>query len=78
MRLVIQRSKDASVTVDNKVVGKIDSGLVILVGFTEGDNEGVLKIDGEADYVGSVHGDEITVDKYLYLDGIQVDIECCL
>lgn len=42
MRLVIQRSKDASVTVDNKVVGKIDSGLVILVGFTEGDNEEII------------------------------------
>jgi D-tyrosyl-tRNA(Tyr) deacylase len=42
MRLVIQRSKDASVTVDNKVVGKIDSGLVILVGFTEGDNEDII------------------------------------
>lgn len=42
MRLVIQRSKDASVTVDNKVVGKINSGLVILVGFTEGDNEEII------------------------------------
>lgn len=39
MRLVIQRSKDASVTVDEKVVGKIKSGLVILVGFTDGDTE---------------------------------------
>lgn len=42
MRLVIQRSKDASVTVDNKVVGKIESGLVILVGFTEGDTEEII------------------------------------
>jgi len=42
MRLVIQRSKDASVTVDNKVVGKIDSGFVILVGFTEGDAEEII------------------------------------
>jgi len=42
MRLVIQRSKDASVTVDNKVVGKIKSGLVILVGFTEGDTEEII------------------------------------
>lgn len=39
MRLVVQRSQDASVTVDNKIVGKISSGLVILVGFTEGDTE---------------------------------------
>ncbi len=42
MRLVIQRSKDASVTIDNKVVGKIKSGLVILVGFTEGDTEEII------------------------------------
>ncbi len=42
MRLVIQRSKEASVTVDNKVVGKINSGFVILVGFTEGDTEEII------------------------------------
>lgn len=37
MRVLVQRSGNASVTVDNKVVGKIDSGLVLLVGFTDGD-----------------------------------------
>lgn len=42
MRLVIQRSKNASVTVDDKIVGKINSGLVILVGFTEGDTEEII------------------------------------
>lgn len=42
MRVVVQRSKEASVRVDNKVVGKIDNGLVILVGFTEGDNELII------------------------------------
>jgi len=42
MRLVIQRSNNASVTVDDKVVGKINSGLVILVGFTEGDTEEII------------------------------------
>ena len=42
MRLVIQRSKEASVTVSNKIVGQINSGLVILVGFTDGDNETVI------------------------------------
>ena len=41
MKVVIQRSKNASVEVDNKVVGKIDKGLVILVGFTENDNENI-------------------------------------
>ena len=39
MRVVVQRSLDSSVTVDNKVIGKIDKGLVLLVGFTEGDSK---------------------------------------
>ena len=38
MRVVLQRSKDASVKVNNKVVGKIDFGLVLLVGFTDKDS----------------------------------------
>lgn len=33
MRVVIQRSLESSVIVNKKTVGKIDSGLVILVGF---------------------------------------------
>ena len=37
MKLVVQRSKSSKVTVDNKVVGKIDNGLVVLVGFTHTD-----------------------------------------
>ena len=43
MRVVLQRSLASSVEVDNKVTGSIDNGLVILVGFTEGDN--LEKID---------------------------------
>ncbi len=38
MRVLIQRSGKASVVVDNQVVGKIDSGLVVFVGFTDGDS----------------------------------------
>ena len=38
MRVLVQRSLDSSVKIDDKVVGKIDKGLVLLVGFTEGDN----------------------------------------
>ena len=38
MRVLVQRSGNASVLVDNKVVGKIDNGLVLFVGFTEGDD----------------------------------------
>ncbi len=38
MRVLVQRSKASSVTVADKVTGKIDKGLVLLVGFTEGDD----------------------------------------
>ena len=38
MRVLVQRSGESSVVVDGKTVGKIDGGLVLLVGFTEGDN----------------------------------------
>ena len=37
MRIVVQRGNDASVTVDKKVVGHIDNGLVALVGFKDTD-----------------------------------------
>ena len=38
MKVVVQRSKKASCTVNNKIVGSIENGLVLLVGFTQGDN----------------------------------------
>ena len=38
MRVLVQRSGKSSVKVDGKTVGKIDQGLVLLVGFTEGDS----------------------------------------
>lgn len=38
MRLLVQRSLESNVTVDKKVVGKIQKGLVVLVGFTNNDN----------------------------------------
>ena len=37
MRLLVQRSKKSNVSVDNKIVGQIDFGLVVLVGFTHTD-----------------------------------------
>ncbi|MBD3107872.1 D-tyrosyl-tRNA(Tyr) deacylase [Bacillus sp. AGMB 02131] len=37
MRIVLQRSKEASVTVDGQIVGAIDKGLVLLVGVTHED-----------------------------------------
>ena len=38
MRALVQRSGRASCTIDNKVYSSIDDGLVVLVGFTEGDS----------------------------------------
>ena len=39
MRVVLQRSRNASVTVDGKVAGAIDKGYVLLVGITHADTE---------------------------------------
>ena len=39
MRVLVQRSLESSVLVDNKIVGRIDNGLVLLVGFTYGDSK---------------------------------------
>lgn len=38
MKVVVQRVKNASVKVEGKIVGEIEKGLLLLVGFTEGDN----------------------------------------
>lgn len=45
MKLVVQRVSNASVEVDEKTVGKIGKGLMVLVGFGENDTE------KEADYL---------------------------
>ena len=37
MKVVVQRVKEASCKVDGKITGKIDTGLMLLVGFTNGD-----------------------------------------
>jgi D-aminoacyl-tRNA deacylase len=39
MKIVVQRAKDAKVIVENKVVGEIDSGLLLLVGITHDDRD---------------------------------------
>ena len=45
MRVIVQRALDASVEVDKKVIGEIKKGLMLLVGFTEGDNkETIIKM----------------------------------
>ena len=42
MRVVVQRVRKSSVEVNNRVVGSIDNGVMLLVGFTYGDNEEVI------------------------------------
>ena len=42
MRIVLQRSKQSKVTIDGKVNGSIDNGYVLLVGFTNGDDESII------------------------------------
>lgn len=39
MRIIVQRSKESSVSVNNKLINKINHGLVLLVGFTQNDTE---------------------------------------
>ena len=42
MRIVIQNVNNATCKVDNKIVGEISHGFLILVGFTFGDNEQIV------------------------------------
>lgn len=39
MKLVVQRVKEAKVTVDNEIVGQIDYGLLVFVGVNEADTK---------------------------------------
>ena len=43
MKVIVQRCRNARCEVDKKVVGQIERGLMILVGFTEGDNEETIE-----------------------------------
>ncbi|MBR3787604.1 MAG: D-tyrosyl-tRNA(Tyr) deacylase [Firmicutes bacterium] len=45
MRAVVQRVKKSSVTVDDKITGKIGQGLMVLIGVEDGDSE------KDADYI---------------------------
>ena len=42
MKVVIQRAKNASVSVNQKIVGQIDHGIVLLVGFSNTDNSKII------------------------------------
>jgi len=43
MRVCLQRVKEAKVTVEGEVAGEIGPGLVLLVGFCDGDDEPLLE-----------------------------------
>lgn len=38
MRVLVQKCRNASVSVSGKIVGRCDFGLMLLIGFTEGDD----------------------------------------
>lgn len=38
MRVVVQRAKNGQCVVDGKITGKVENGLLLLVGFTENDS----------------------------------------
>ncbi|MDY5252519.1 MAG: D-aminoacyl-tRNA deacylase [Erysipelotrichaceae bacterium] len=42
MRIVIQRVKHASVTIDQQIYNQINEGLLLLVGFCDSDDESIL------------------------------------
>lgn len=84
MRFVIQRVKEAQVTVDNDVVGRIDCGLLLFVGVSDVDNQQIadkmidkiikLRIFSDADgktnlSVSDVNGAFLVVSQFtLYAD----------
>mgnify|MGYP006238701301 CR=1 FL=1 len=39
MKLVIQRVKESSVEIDNKIKGEIGKGLLVLIGISQEDNK---------------------------------------
>ena len=45
MKIIVQRVKNAKVEVDNKIVGKIEKGFLVLLGVTHNDTK------NEADYL---------------------------
>lgn len=42
MKVVVQRSKKSSVSVEGKLVNEIDNGMVLLVSFTQGDTIDII------------------------------------
>lgn len=69
MRIIVQRCKRASVSVNNKIVGKVDKGMMLLVGFTDTDTS------KEIDYmVDKVINLRIFDDEYGVMNKSLIDI----
>lgn len=79
MKIVVQRVQEASVAVDNEVIGAIGSGLLLLVCFEQGDSEDALiksidkitklRIFDDADGkmnldIGAVKGEILSVSQF--------------
>ena len=43
MKILIQRVKKASVSVEGKIIGEISNGMMVLVGFTSGDTNEIIE-----------------------------------
>lgn len=43
MKVIIQRCKKSNVEIDDKIYSEINEGFIILVGFTNGDNEQIIE-----------------------------------
>ena len=58
MRVLVQKCKEASCTVNGKVTGEIKQGLVLFVGFTLGDSIEEIKSSGvEIVYLSEIYDD---------------------
>lgn len=84
MKVLLQRSLKSSVTVNDKVVGEINRGLVLLIGFTIGDNCDIidkmidkiitLRIFDDENHIMNkslidVHGEILSISQFtLYAD----------
>ena len=76
IRYKYHKNVNASINLDTWQLGTIfycdKAGNPIKMISSDGyDNEGVLKIDGEADYVGGIHGDEKFTDLAIFINGKQ-------
>ena len=70
MRVVVQRARQAQVTIDGAVKGAIDHGLVLLVGFEDGDGNRPSFTDaGDPDTASKLYD---TFNQQLAAGGVQV------